>query len=524
MCLFLAGAVSGGGCAKGVDPCGNGEVDHGEECDGDNHGGATCESLGRGAGTLTCNDECLLETLGCVGGPCGNGILDLGETCDGSNMGGRTCVTEFFNGGDLRCGANCQVDTSGCTDELCGNGLLNPGEECDDGDLDDGDGCDAGCAVEDGWSCDQQPSVCVRNCGNAAIEFGEDCDGANLNGASCVTLGYDAGPLACSAQCRYDTTLCQGAPPCGNGVIEGTEQCDGGNLGGATCVSLGYTSGILTCRTDCSYDTSLCATESCGNGTIDSGEQCDLGNLGGATCVSLGFLSGSLSCTAGCVYNTSSCVAATCGNGNIDAGEQCDGANLNSQTCLTRGYTGGTLACAANCTFNEGGCTSGGTCGDGTLNAGEGCDDGNTTSGDGCSGSCQWENQCTADSTVACNGQVSGNIGLFRFDDNINYMTSCSTNAATGPEDIFSFVPTNSGLATVHLDVDHDTFLFGDDMDLYILEGGCNQQLCVDFSDDAGDDTVNFSVTGGRTYYVVVEHDKYGFPPVGDYTVNVSCP
>lgn len=525
--LLIMVTAGPGGCASGVpneEPCGNGKLDDGEECEGTNYGGATCESLGRGSGTLTCDEECHLVVDGCEGGTCGNDLIDPGESCDGSNLSGRTCLTEFFTGGELRCGANCELDTSGCNNEACGNGNMNPGEMCDDGNLLSADGCDADCMIEDGWHCDGAPSVCTRQCGNGTLDPTEDCDGVNLNGATCVSLGYDSGPVACSASCRYDTTLCVGAPPCGNGVVEGTEACDGANLNGATCTSLGWDTGILSCATDCSYYTGLCAYLTCGNGTIDTGEDCDGALLGGATCVSEGFPGGgTLSCTSGCSFNTSACVAVTCGNGNIDAGEACDGANLAGQTCVSRGYTGGTLACNTNCTFNEAGCTSTGVCGNGTVEAGEECDDSNTTGGDGCDASCHWENTCSSNSSMSCNTSVSGGINLFRFDNDISFMSSCSTNAATGPEDIFAFVASGTGTASVNLDVDQDGF-FPDDLDVYILEGGCNQHLCIDYADSNGDDTVNFPVTAGQTYYIVVESDGFGFPPSGDYTLTLNCP
>jgi cysteine-rich repeat protein len=35
----------------------------------------------------------------------------------------------------------------------CGDGLLEPSEECDDLNTTAGDGCDAACAIEDGWEC-----------------------------------------------------------------------------------------------------------------------------------------------------------------------------------------------------------------------------------------------------------------------------------------------------------------------------------------------------------------------------------
>ncbi|MFA4953558.1 MAG: hypothetical protein WC584_05015, partial [Candidatus Pacearchaeota archaeon] len=49
-------------------------------------------------------------------------------------------------------------------------------------------------------------------CGNGVIETGEQCETnpLNLNGASCVSLGYDSGTLDCSSSCQFDTTQCVG--------------------------------------------------------------------------------------------------------------------------------------------------------------------------------------------------------------------------------------------------------------------------------------------------------------------------
>lgn len=45
---------------------------------------------------------------------CGNGILETGEDCDGQQLGGQTCAAKGFSGGALKCAA-CRFDTSGCT-------------------------------------------------------------------------------------------------------------------------------------------------------------------------------------------------------------------------------------------------------------------------------------------------------------------------------------------------------------------------------------------------------------------------
>ena len=44
-------------------------------------------------------------------------------------------------------------------------------------------------------------------CGNGAIEAGEDCEGTDLNGASCVSVGFAGGALGCH-ECTFDTSGC----------------------------------------------------------------------------------------------------------------------------------------------------------------------------------------------------------------------------------------------------------------------------------------------------------------------------
>ena len=47
---------------------------------------------------------------------CGNGIIDDGEDCDGENLGGATCESVMGDDytGTLTC-SSCGFDTSGCT-------------------------------------------------------------------------------------------------------------------------------------------------------------------------------------------------------------------------------------------------------------------------------------------------------------------------------------------------------------------------------------------------------------------------
>jgi len=501
--LITAVALLVGGCSgyglganNNTDLCGNGEVDIAESCDGSSLGGQTCESLGYQGGMLGCSATCELDTSGCTTpSGCNNGVLDPGEECDGSNLGGQTCESLGMGDGDLSCTPACRIDASGCANpSLCGNGQTDNGEVCDDGNTLSGDGCSADCASDEscgngivdvaaGEACDDgnnidgdgcQASCSLPGCGDGVVDPGEACDDGN-------NVGGDG----CSATCTSDES-------CGNGIVDAAagEACDDGNS--------------LSCD-GCS---TTCRLEGCGNGVLECLEACDDGNtVGGDGC--------SADCTS----------AEICGNGVIDLtnGEQCDSGDLGGQTCVSRGYTGGTLTCNGDCTFNESGCTLVPVCGNGNVEPGEDCDDGNLAAGDGCDATCHWEQTCGADSVMSCNTSVSGGITQLRLDDDIHMMTSCSTNAATGPEDIVSFVSTGTGLATVHLDVSQDGFI-PDDLDVYILEGACNPHLCLDYADSVGDDNVDFPVVVGQTYYIVVELDSLGFPPLGDYTLTLNCP
>jgi cysteine-rich repeat protein len=67
---------------------------------------------------------------------------------------------------------------------------------------------------------------------------------------------------------------------------------------------------------------------------------------------------------------------AVCGNGQQEEGEECDGTD--AAAC-------GDSVCRDDCTCSE--------CGDGVLDRGEECDDGNNADGDGCSATCDIEEQ-----------------------------------------------------------------------------------------------------------------------------------
>lgn len=128
-----------------------------------------------------------MTTLGC-----GDGFISEGEECDDGNVDAAdgcsaTCTVEE--------GYSCEDEPSDCSmADICGNGRIEEGEECDDGNVDAADGCSAMCSVEGGFLCGGEPSVCTALvCGDAAIGYGEACDDGNTDDGD-----------GCSASCAVE--------------------------------------------------------------------------------------------------------------------------------------------------------------------------------------------------------------------------------------------------------------------------------------------------------------------------------
>ena len=235
-----------------------------------------------------CEDPSCALTPQC--GSCGDGDVDVGEICDDGN---------------LIDGDGCDAH---CLDEACGNGELDDGEECDDGNRVPADGCSAACVIdfcgdrrlqnadeecEDGnrldgdgcsSSCEAEP---LDDCGNFEIEFDpvtfeqlEECDDGNR----------ESGDF-CDSQCRREF--------CGDAVTQPTlnEQCDDADpFRPAECIG--------------------CRIPECGDRFFNPGEQCDDGNnVDGDGC-------------------TADCRQEFCGDSIVQPGigEQCDD-GINTGNC-----------------------------------------------------------------------------------------------------------------------------------------------------------------------------------------------
>lgn len=174
---------------------------------------------------------------------------------------------------------------------LCGNGLVQSSEACDPAySL----GCDPDGPLGPirpgyGESCFECSEACTLYsvdgpyCGDSFIDsaFGELCDG---NSEACTTAQGYLGTRPCLSCTSFGT--CTSDLFCGDGVRNGPEACDGSDLNGQSCISLGFTGGTLGCLAGCGgFDTSQCTTGNpvCGNGIVEQGEDCDPpGTTGGA--------------------------------------------------------------------------------------------------------------------------------------------------------------------------------------------------------------------------------------------------
>jgi hypothetical protein len=366
--------------------CGNGAVDAGEQCDGNNLNNQSCITRGFDAGALLCDSTCDFDTSACIES-CGNGQLDAGEQCDGANVNGQSCSNFGFDGGTLTCNAGCLLTTVSCANEICNDNL--------DNDLDGLSDCaDPNCT--NATNC--------QTCGNGQLNAGEQCDGTNLNNQSCLTQGFDGGALSCNNSCFFNITGCADELCTDNldNDFDGQIDCaDASCVSNNACNELGECSDNLDNDFDGQVDCSDvdCANDAaclpfCGDGLINqAGEQCEGANLNGQSCQSLGFISGSITCSAACTFEVTACIAEVCNDG-------LDNNNNNLTDCQDPVCASDPLCASGVETF----------CEDFTDNDGDSlvdcedptacqtlpaCTPGNTSTG----GTCATANQCQANNT-----------------------------------------------------------------------------------------------------------------------------
>lgn len=260
-------ALPAEGCDDGNSASGDGcgadcEVEEGFTCshtaiDGDQAPDTTCESVcgdGRRLGTELCDDGNANSGDGCAG--CG---IEDGWGCDGPQGGLSVC------------------------EPVCGDGRILGEEVCDDGNrspdpaatpAEDPDGCVADCsAIDFGWECTGEPSVCLTTCGDGLVGLEvERCDDGNTApgdgcAADCaeVERGWSCGdPVASPSECE---------PLCGDGLVRGVEGCDDGdNDDGDGCSADCRVEESWICLEEDTESPSLCFQDSDGDGVYDDGD------------------------------------------------------------------------------------------------------------------------------------------------------------------------------------------------------------------------------------------------------------
>ena len=352
---------------------------------------AECADLGYAGGTLACDSSCTFNPSGCTSPVCGNGVLETGEACDSSDLGGEDCLSLGLGEGALACAIDCTFDTSACTTPVCGDGAVNQESEACDGEALDGESCRSlsfqGGQLLCNDDCTFDTFFCwgtTATCGDGELNISEECEGTSLGDATCESLGFTGGELACTADCTFDTSGCTGeGPACGDGVAEGDEMCDGDDLRDLACDDFGFTGGALVCTAQCTLSFASCTSMSdpvCGDNQAERGELCDGSDLRGESCASLNAGTGDLACNETCDgYDFSLCSSLpVCGNDVVEGGEVCDGTDLDGVvSCASFGYRGTeAVSCLPTCAaYDLSLCTgAAGRCGDSHVQGGEQCD------------------------------------------------------------------------------------------------------------------------------------------------------
>jgi hypothetical protein len=213
------GAGGGTGGAGGAEPsCGDGVVQGDEECDGDDLGDATCESLGRWFGVVACTDACTLDATGCAGPEiCDDGGDDdldgLADCADPACSGDAACDLE----GEVECSDFEDDDLDGFTD--CSDPDCQARPVCALGDGAPGTPCtanrDCAAAAGDDPACLSAAltggtfvgGYCSEHCNLKAQDCGDGAACVPIAGGVCLAVCEDAGDCRAGYECTGDDTL-----------------------------------------------------------------------------------------------------------------------------------------------------------------------------------------------------------------------------------------------------------------------------------------------------------------------------
>jgi hypothetical protein len=291
--------ISTAGCCKnecpsaGVKACANGAEQ-------------TCQATPQGCFKWSVPTNCQYGCSGqqCKMVSCGNGQIEAGEQCDGSNLGGDSCQAHGYQGGSLKC-SNCTADTTSCCYDQCPSAGTT---QCSNGSQQTCSAGPSGCLV---WGVGVPCSngcggLSCAMCGDNVAEGSETCDGSDLKGQTCQSQGYGGGQLQCASCQGFDTSGC-----CSNGCSPGQTQCAGSSTV-QNCVQQGGCYGWQTTQTCSGSQTcqnGQCVT-TCSNPCSPGQTQCQ-GSTTVQSCVQQGSCYGwqSSSCGGGQTCQNGQCAA-----------------------------------------------------------------------------------------------------------------------------------------------------------------------------------------------------------------------
>ncbi|NJK32359.1 MAG: hypothetical protein HC927_08095 [Deltaproteobacteria bacterium] len=162
------------------------------------------------------DDQCF-SGLECIAGICSStsdettdGSTTDESTTDGSTTDGSTTDASTTTDESTTDESTTDASTDGCSPDAytqCVGNSVVYFDSCDvQGDV--LETCSGGQVCVDvsasAAECQERPIAC----GNGVIDPGEDCDGNLPGNVSCMSLGFDGGPLACAANCSYDESEC----------------------------------------------------------------------------------------------------------------------------------------------------------------------------------------------------------------------------------------------------------------------------------------------------------------------------
>ncbi|MCH9683922.1 MAG: proprotein convertase P-domain-containing protein [Deltaproteobacteria bacterium] len=295
---------------------------------------------------------------------CGDGVRTFGEQCEGADLGGDTCQTQGFSFGDLACTPGCTFDLTDCTDTptFCSAPASSIGPD---------PGADTASTIVvpsiGQFVTDVNVTIDATHTSVGDLEI--DVRHVDTNSVVRLAEGNCAGGADVLATFDQDAGAVPDcvAPIAIEGPVLPLEDLDAyvglADSAGEWELTIADTAagngGTLN-EWCVSFETAAVDPNVCGDGAITFAEDCDGGNLAGQDCEGLGFPQGGmLSCDAACQFDTTGCQGAQCGDGNLAMGEACDDHEIAAMSCEDFGFSGGPLNCEpATCEFDTTDCSN----------------------------------------------------------------------------------------------------------------------------------------------------------------------